>query len=45
MMQLVSAGELEPVVSQTFPLQDAAEAHARFEQREHVGKIVLTMEA
>lgn len=41
--RLVLAGELRPVVSETFPLDRAAEAQDKLE-REHVqGKIVLTV--
>jgi NADPH:quinone reductase-like Zn-dependent oxidoreductase len=29
------------VIDSTFPLSEAAEAHARMESGEHVGKIVL----
>ncbi|HET9810346.1 MAG TPA: NAD(P)H-quinone oxidoreductase [Sphingomicrobium sp.] len=36
-------GRLRPVIDSTFPLSDAAEAHARMESGEHVGKIVLTV--
>jgi len=35
------AGELKPVVDQTFPLADAAQAHRRLESRKSFGKIVL----
>ena len=34
-------GRLKPVIDSTFPLADAAKAHARMESGEHVGKIVL----
>jgi putative PIG3 family NAD(P)H quinone oxidoreductase len=34
-------GRLKPVVDAIFPLERAAEAHARMEAGEHVGKIVL----
>ena len=34
-------GELSPVMDITFPLAQAAAAHARMEAGEHVGKIVL----
>lgn len=34
-------GELSPVMDMTFPLAEAAAAHARMEAGEHVGKIVL----
>jgi NADPH2:quinone reductase len=37
----VAGGKLKPVVDSTFPLSRAAEAHARMEAGEHVGKIVL----
>jgi len=34
-------GRLKPVIDSTYPLTRAAEAHARMEAGEHVGKIVL----
>src|SRR5438270_907788 len=34
-------GKLKPVIDSVFPLTCAAEAHARMEAGEHVGKIVL----
>jgi NADPH2:quinone reductase len=37
----VEGGRLKPVIDSTFPLADAAAAHARMEAGEHVGKIVL----
>jgi len=37
----VAAGQLRPVMDRTFPLAEAAAAHARMEAGEHVGKIVL----
>jgi len=37
----VEGGRLKPVIDSTFPLADAAAAHARMEGGEHVGKIVL----
>ena len=37
----VEGGRLKPIVDSTFPLEDAAAAHARMEAGEHVGKIVL----
>ncbi len=37
----VIAGELRPVIDMTFPLAEAAAAHARMEAGDHVGKIVL----
>jgi putative PIG3 family NAD(P)H quinone oxidoreductase len=37
----VEGGRLKPVIDSSFPLADAARAHARMESGEHVGKIVL----
>jgi NADPH:quinone reductase len=39
----VREGRLKPVIDTTFPLAQAAAAHARMEAGEHVGKIVLTV--
>ncbi len=38
---LVEEGKLRPVMDRTFPLREAAAAHAHMEAGEHVGKIVL----
>ncbi len=38
-----AAGKLKPVIDTTFPLADAAKAHARMDGGDHVGKIVLTV--
>ncbi len=38
---LVGGGELRPVMDRTFPLAEAAAAHARMESGAHIGKIVL----
>lgn len=37
----VEAGRLKPVIDTTFPLAEAASAHAHMESGDHVGKIVL----
>ncbi|MGE5562840.1 MAG: NAD(P)H-quinone oxidoreductase [Bacillota bacterium] len=37
----VEGGRLKPVIDSIFPLADASSAHARMEEGEHVGKIVL----
>ena len=39
----VEGGRLKPLVDAVFPLDRAAEAHARMEAGDHVGKIVLEM--
>ncbi|MDP6343443.1 MAG: NAD(P)H-quinone oxidoreductase [Alphaproteobacteria bacterium] len=38
---LLEQGAVRPVMDQTFPLDQAAAAHARMESSEHIGKIVL----
>jgi putative PIG3 family NAD(P)H quinone oxidoreductase len=38
---LLDAGAIAPVMDSTFPLDQAAEAHARMESSGHIGKIVL----
>jgi NADPH2:quinone reductase len=38
---LLAAGKIKPVIDSTFPLAEAAKAHARMETSAHVGKIVL----
>ena len=37
----IAAGKVRAVVDQTFPLAEAAKAHAALEAGEHVGKVVL----
>jgi putative PIG3 family NAD(P)H quinone oxidoreductase len=38
----IAAGKVKPLIDATFPLADAAKAHAHLEAGEHVGKVVLT---
>jgi putative PIG3 family NAD(P)H quinone oxidoreductase len=38
---LIAKGELKPTIDKTFPLADAAAAHAYLEGGSHVGKVVL----
>jgi NADPH2:quinone reductase len=40
---LVAEGRIRPVIDSTFPLEQAAAAHARMETSQHIGKIVLTL--
>ncbi len=42
-LPLIAAGRVKPVIDSTFPLRDAAAAHARMESSLHIGKIVLTL--
>ena len=39
---LIKAGKVKPVIFKTFPLREAAAAHALMESSQHIGKIVLT---
>ncbi|MES2900073.1 MAG: NAD(P)H-quinone oxidoreductase [Pseudomonadota bacterium] len=38
---LIEAGKIKPVIFKTFPLEQAAQAHALMESSTHVGKIML----
>jgi putative PIG3 family NAD(P)H quinone oxidoreductase len=40
---LIERGAFRPIVDKTFPLQQAAAAHAYLEAGDHVGKVVLTV--
>ena len=42
-LPLIVAGKVKPVIYQTFPLAEAAAAHALMESSAHIGKIVLTL--
>ena len=39
----IAGGKLKTVLDETFPLPEAAKAHARLENSDHLGKIVLTV--
>ena len=41
---LIEAGKVKPLIHKTFPLADAAAAHALMESSTHIGKIMLTCE-
>jgi NADPH2:quinone reductase len=41
LLALWARGEIDPVVGSTYPLEQADEAHALIEARQHVGKVVL----
>ncbi len=40
---LIETGRVRPVMDRTFPLAQAADAHARMESSAHIGKIALTV--
>lgn len=40
----VFSGAIDPLVDRTFPLAEAAAAHAHLEAKRHLGKIVLTID-
>ena len=42
-LPLIASGRVRPVMDSTFPLAQAAAAHARMEASAHIGKIVLTV--
>ncbi len=42
-LPMIAAGKVKPVIYKTFPLRQAAAAHALMETSTHIGKIVLTL--
>src|SRR5262245_14874474 len=42
-LPLIAAGRVKPVMDLSFPLREAAAAHARMEASAHIGKIVLNV--
>jgi putative PIG3 family NAD(P)H quinone oxidoreductase len=40
----IADGRLKPVIDSTFPLTDAVAAHARIDDPDHIGKIMLVVE-
>ena len=42
-LPLLAAGKIKVVMDSTFPLSEAAKAHARLDEGGHVGKVVLTV--
>ncbi len=43
-LPLIAAGRVKPVIDSSFPLAQAAAAHARMETSAHIGKIVLAVQ-
>jgi NADPH:quinone reductase-like Zn-dependent oxidoreductase len=44
LFDMMKAGTIDPLVSETFPLERAGDAIAKLENREAVGKLVVTMD-
>ncbi len=44
LFELMKAGKIDPLVSETFPLERGGEAIAKLESRQAVGKLVVTMD-
>src|SRR5690606_6292287 len=44
-LPILAEGRVRPIVDSTFPLERVADAHARMDSGDHVGKIVLVMAA
>ena len=40
---LLETGKIKPILFKTFPLRDAAGAHAELERADHVGKVMMTV--
>jgi NADPH2:quinone reductase len=40
---LLESGKVTPIIYRTFPLSEAAAAHAELERADHVGKVMLTV--
>jgi NADPH:quinone reductase len=40
---LLETGKVKPIIYKTFPLREAAAAHAELERADHVGKVMLTV--
>ena len=40
---LLDYGQIKPIIHATFPLREAAQAHALMESGQHIGKIILTV--
>ena len=38
---LLETGKIRPIIYKTFPMKDAAGAHAELERANHVGKVML----
>jgi NADPH2:quinone reductase len=41
---LIESGQIQPVIHQSFPLQQASAAHTLLESSQHIGKIMLSLD-
>jgi NADPH:quinone reductase-like Zn-dependent oxidoreductase len=41
LVRRIESGQIQPLVAQTFPLEQIREAQALFETRAHIGKLVI----
>jgi NADPH:quinone reductase len=41
LVQLIAQGKVKPVIGQTFPLEQAAEAFACMHERRSIGKVII----
>jgi NADPH:quinone reductase-like Zn-dependent oxidoreductase len=44
LLQMYSAGQINPVIAQTFPLAAAPAAHRYLQERRNIGKVLLTLD-
>ena len=40
----IESGAIRPLIHRTFPIENAADAHAVLEHHENIGKVVLTVQ-
>ncbi len=45
LIEHIERGRISPIVAETFPLEQIADAQAAFMSKKHIGKIVLTLGA
>lgn len=43
LFRLYADGKIKPVISKTFPLEQAAEAHQYMQDRKNIGKVILSV--
>jgi NADPH:quinone reductase-like Zn-dependent oxidoreductase len=43
LVKRIEAGDIAPLVSKTYPIEEIKQAQTDFEQKAHIGKLVLTL--